>query len=302
MKWGVIWQVDPDNFLSCIERDWFYEVMSQVPLGASHIDYQDEPQLKTVIPYSIICASCPNQVLPRMLEEYIRRFPEPRVLYHMSDEFIEVGRDLYQHCDLVIRNGSINDAVASDDRCIQLPLGYVTGMGNQSRWFRRSSERKSMFAFMGSAKQERTTDMLVAFDRLKGHHIVRMTSSFAASTSRFDRTSVTVYRNTIFVPNPKGNWNPECCRLYDCLEWGCIPLTKRYGDSDYHRDYFDRLFGRNPLPMFETWTEAVDFAEDLLRDPGKLDLLQQELMNWWRDLKHRLQADLALRLRALITS
>jgi hypothetical protein len=302
MKWGVIWQVDPDNLLSCIERDWFYEVMSQVPLGASHIDYQNVPQLKTVIPYSIICASCPNQVAPRVLGEYIRRFPEPRVLYHMSDEFIKVGRELYEYCNLVIRNGSINDSIADESRCIQLPLGYVTGLGNHSQWLRPSSERKSTFAFLGSQKHERMTDMLVAFGRLKDPNIVRTTNSFAAATRRFDRATVTIYRNTIFVPNPKGNWNPECNRLYDCLEWGCIPLTKRYDDSDYHRTYFDRLLGRNPLPMFETWTEAVDFAEDLLREPGKLDLLQQELMNWWRDLKRRLQADLALRLRALTTS
>ena len=301
MKWSVIWQIDPDNLLSCIERDWLYEILSDVPIDAIHVDYQNGPLLKTVIPYSIICASCPNQVGPRELAGYLRRFPKPRVLYHMSDEFVEVGRELYQHCDLVIRNGSINDSIAGDGRCVQIPLGYVNGLGNPTQWFRRSSERKCTFAFLGSMKHERMTDMLVAFERLKGPHAVRTTDSFASATNHFDRTTVTIYRNAVFVPNPKGNWSPECNRVYDCLEWGCIPLTKRYDDSDYHRSYFDRLLGPNPLPVFDTWNEAVDFAEDLLLNPRKLDHLQHELVDWWRDLKHRLQADLAAKLSALAT-
>jgi hypothetical protein len=85
MKWSIIWQTDPDNLLSCVERDWFREIVSQVPIDAVHVDYQNEPLLKTVIPYSIICASCPNQVGSRELAAYLSRFPEPRVLYHMKD-------------------------------------------------------------------------------------------------------------------------------------------------------------------------------------------------------------------------
>jgi hypothetical protein len=301
MKWSVIWQTDPDNLLSCIERDWLYQILSRVPIDI-HVDYRHGPLLKTVLPYAIVGASCPNQVGSRELAEYLKRLPEPRVLYHMSDEFVEVGRDLYEHCNLVIRNGSINDSVAGDGRCVQIPLGYVNGLGNDAQWFRPSSERKCTFAFLGTLKNERMTDMLVAFERLTGPHVVRTTNSFAAATSRFDRTTVTIYRNAIFVPNPKGNWNPECFRLYDCLEWGCIPLTKRYHDSSYHHAYFDRLLGRNPLPIFETWNEAVDFAQDLLLDPRKLDQLQQELIDWWRDLKLRLQSDIAARLSALTPS
>jgi hypothetical protein len=295
MKWNIIWQVAPNKLSSCIERDWFQEMTSLVPIDSISVDYEAKPLLSFAQPYCIICASCPNQTDKIDLIQYLRRLPKPRVLYHMSDEYGQVGDELYQHCDLVIRNGykSANLNISADQKFIQLPLGYVSGLRNRSLVYRNSSDRKCCYAFLGTIKHDRESEMLAAFEKLRQPHFVRKTPSFQAATKHFDNSTIAVYKNAVFVPNPKGNWNPECHRLYDALEWGCIPLLRRYSDSQDHENYHDKLLGDHPLPTFDDWEEAVEFAEDLFSNKFALDSLQAEIFAWWQEYKSKLQAEVA---------
>ncbi|MFT4115539.1 hypothetical protein [Bradyrhizobium sp.] len=292
MAWNIIWQVDPDDLTSCIERDWFAEITADIPVDTKVVDYAGAPRLACVLPRSIACISSPNQTSQDDLVAYLRRLPRPLVVYHMSDEFIEVGQAFHEHCDLIIRNGS---AIFDErhPRLMQIPLGYASGFRNMSEQFPDAGSRKISFSFMGSMKHERSTQMLPAMTTLPGQHYVRKTGSFAASTQRFNATSVAIYKNTVFVPNPKGNWSPECNRLYDALEWGCIPLIRDYAESPYHRGYHDRLLGPHPIPTFFDWADAAAFAGDLMSRPAALDRLQADLSTWWRAYKARLRADIA---------
>jgi hypothetical protein len=77
------------------------------------------------------------------------------------------------------------------------------------------------------------------------------------------------------------------------MEWGCIPLIRRYSDSGYHRNYHDRLLGNHPIPTFEDWNDAAKFAEKLLADESALDALQVEVSNWWQNYKYELQVRVA---------
>ena len=299
MKWNVIWQVEPNDRSLCLERDWFYEITSRVPISSIQVDYKEKPLLSITLPYSIICSSCPNQTDPSDLIRYLKRVPKPRVLYHMSDEFLQVGRDLYQHCELVIRNGSANFDMTDDPKVIQVPLGYVSGLKNSSGAFLKSSKRKYSFTFLGTMKNDRESAMLRAFDEMQGQGIVRKTKSFAEATKYHGTFTTIIYKNAVFVPNPKGNWNPECFRLYDSLEWGCIPLIKNYSDSTYHDGYHNRLFGSHPIPTFGDWEESVAFARDLLSDKFALDNLQTKICDWWQNYKSTLKGMIANKLASL---
>ena len=299
MKWNVIWQVDPDDLSVCLERDWFHDVTSLVPIGSVQVDYKEKPLLGIASPYSIICASCPNLTDESDLIRYLQHIPKPRVLYHMSDEFVQVGRDLYQHCELVIRNGSENFDMADDPKVVQIPLGYVSGFKNSSGVSPKSSGRKYSFAFLGTMKNERESEMLPAFADLPEPKIVRKTSSFTAAIKYFGPFTTAIYKDVVFIPNPRGNWNPECFRLYDALEWGCIPLIKEYSYSKYHEHYHDRLFGSHPIPTFRDWRESANFARELLSDPVALDDLQEKISSWWRDHKSDVRNRIANRLAKL---
>jgi hypothetical protein len=299
MTWNVIWLVDPENPLSCIERDWFNEIMSGVPISSVRVDREPQRSPDAARPYSIVCASCPNQISAADLTLYLKQLPKPSVLYHMSDEYVRVRRDVYENCELVIRNGSACFEMAGGANFIQVPLGYAAGLGNAPRKVRKSSDRKCSFAFMGTIKNDRESEMLPALHAIRGPHFVRRCASFEAATRYFGRSTITIYNNAVFVPNPKVNWNPECNRLYDALEWGCIPLIKRYADSEYHRDYHDRLLGEHPIPTFNEWNEAADFANRLLGDAAALDALQARIAGWWHNHKFELQHRLASRLADL---
>ncbi|MEZ5827649.1 MAG: hypothetical protein R3D30_10955 [Hyphomicrobiales bacterium] len=299
-RWNVIWQVDPDDLGSCIEKVWFDEITALVPKGTATVDYQTKPLLSASAPQAIVCASCPNQTSPSELSRYLDHLPGPTVLYHMSDEYLEVGEEVYGHCDLVIRNGSAAFDISSP--LVQIPLGYAAGLHNSSGAFTKASRRTYSYAFLGMEKHERESEMLPALRRISGQSFIRKTGSWSEAMSFFGDGSVDVYKDTVFVPNPKGNWSPECNRLYDALEWGCIPLSRRYRDSAYHETYFERLLGDNPIPTFDDWPAAADFANRLLSSgDGELDALQAKLSDWWRAYKIELQRKVAERLAALVT-
>jgi hypothetical protein len=295
VTWNIIWQVDPGNLSSCVERDWLADLLAQVPVGASHVDHDGRPRLSLVLPSSIVCASCPNQTSAADLVAYLERLPRPRVLYHMSDEYVEVGRDVYRHCDLVIRNGSADFGLLDDPNIIQVPLGYGSGFGNPDGGYPASSQRPCSFVFMGTMKNDRE-EMAAALKTLGGPHFIRRAAGFEGSTTQFDKASIMLYKNAVFVPNPKGNWNPECFRLYDALEWGCIPLIRDYSDSDYHRNYHYKLFGDHPIPTFASWPEATAFAKVMLADKAELDRLQAAIGTWWQAHKAGLRARIAEKL------
>ena len=298
--WNIVWQVDPDTLSSCIERDWLADLLSLVPINSAIVDFDRKPGLSVIAPHSIVCASSPNQTSAIDLIAYLKRIPKPRVLYHMSDEYLEVGADVYAHCELIIRNGSARFELFDDPRFVQVPLGYASELGNAGTNYAPSSLRKCSFIFLGAMKHEREAEMLPALQRLEGPHFLRRTTSFEAATRLFDRSTIMLYKNAVFVPNPKGNWSPECNRMYDALEWGCIPLIKRYADTPYHEDYHDKLFGDHPIPTFDTWSEASDFAGAMLADPVKLDALQYDVTNWWRGYKSSLRILVAEKLATLL--
>ena len=79
-------------------------------------------------------------------------------------------------------------------------------------------------------------------------------------------------RRSIFVPCPKGQ-NVECFRVYEALEYGCIPLLVREpGDELYVNLLVDTL----DLRVFGSWEEAKTFVEDLMAEKEKEQGQEQE--------------------------
>jgi hypothetical protein len=189
--------------------------------------------------------------------------------------------------------------LAGDPKVIQCPLGYATGLGNGDCVLALASQRKCSFVFLGTMKHERQAVMLPALQTLQGRNFIRKSTSFQAATKYFNRSTIVIYKNTVFAPCPKGNFNPECLRLYDAIEWGCIPLIKRYRDSAYNEDYFDKLLGRHPIPTFDDWSEAADFANALLSESAALDALQDRVFTWWHGFKASLRTIVASKLAEL---
>jgi hypothetical protein len=298
--WNLIWQLNPERRDLCIERDWFRYLFADVPVTREFIDYDDQPLLSVTAAPAIVCASSPNLTSAEDLAGYLQSLPRPRVLYHMSDEYLEIGADVYQHADLVIRNGSALFSGCEKVNLLQLPLGYGVGFENPGGMGLPASQRQYSLAFLGTMKHDRQAEMLPALQVVPGEFFLRETRSWAEALSNFNQSSTSIYRQSVFVPCPKGNWNPECNRLYDALEWGCIPLIRNYTETPYQDGYHRKLLGSHPLPEFDRWDEAAGFASELLQRPGRLNSLQAVTFEWWRDYRQKLRTQLNNRLAALL--
>lgn len=298
--WNIIWQLDPEQRSLCIERDWYRFLFANVPVQSKHIDFAEQPLLSKILPQSIVCASSPNLVSAEALSDYLQRLPRPRVLYHMSDEFLKVGPELYQHADLVIRNGSALFSGCERVNLLQLPLGFSVGFENRGSMGLAATQRQYSLAFLGKMKHERKDEMLPELQIVPGEHYLRETMNWAEALQNFNQTSTSIYRQSVFVACPKGNWNPECNRLYDALEWGCIPLIRNYTDTPYQDAYHSKLFGSHPLPEFDSWNENAAFAADLLQRPERLNTLQSQVFAWWQNYKQNLREKVESSLKALV--
>ena len=204
-------------------------------------------------------------------------------LYHLGDEFLAGGYELYRHFDFVIRNHYA--AAVGGEGIRTIPLGYPTGMAGSGEEL-DASRRALAWCFLGNINAARAS-MMDEFRRIEPHylHVYNLRGSSPRQISRAEYKEI--LRSSAFVPCPMGNVMLETWRLYDALESGAIPLLSRRAFMPYH----DRVMPGHPIPSFATWPAARRFAEDLLADPAALDALQARIRTWWAAYKKTLQAE-----------
>lgn len=94
------------------------------------------------------------------------------------------------------------------------------------------------------------------------------------------------------VPCPSGPCSVDTFRVYEALEAGCIPLV----DTQTPRgetNYWDFVYGNNPLPKVSDWGDVGGLIEVLL---ARRCRIAAECSAWWQKQKsvmvHRLISDL----------
>ena len=207
-----------------------------------------------------------------------RRRCKKLVLFHASDEYFSSGNALYRHFDLVLRN--FRTYLATGDGIITVPFGYANGTCH-SPYKKSALERRYTWSFTGEVKASRV-DMMAAMASFEGN-LVTKTSSISddhgnkLTKAEFDAILI----DTVFSPCPMGNVILETWRLYESLELGCIPLIEKRPTHNYYR----ALLGDHPIPTFDNWRQARQFADSLYANKTALLALQQELNIWWETKK-----------------
>lgn len=83
------------------------------------------------------------------------------------------------------------------------------------------------------------------------------------------------------VPCPIGNVSPDCFRVYEALEAGCIPIVE-------NKEFWTLLYGEVPFPIIEDWAELPDLINHYKDRPD----MNNKCQAWWelkkRELKCRL--------------
>jgi hypothetical protein len=88
-----------------------------------------------------------------------------------------------------------------------------------------------------------------------------------------------LYKNTIFVPSPRGNVRLDCFRHYEATLSGAIPVVA--GDRSEIVDTFCKE-GDPPWIIGDTWEHAVEQCKAELEAPELLQKRQERLLAWWK--------------------
>ena len=91
-----------------------------------------------------------------------------------------------------------------------------------------------------------------------------------------------IYNDSIFVINGKGNFSIDCFRIYEAVVSGSIPII--VGEKNELKRVF--FFNDNTLPPFifaDNWSDAVTICKNLLEDKTQLQNIQDANINWWKN-------------------
>ena len=259
------------------ERDWIYEVLSEVKHEVKTIV---DMNYNIFVNQAIIIVSDPDKTkYPHYFLEYIKRNFKFGVI-QISDEAYVHGCDFYSSAQFVIRN-YWHKKFANQKNILFFPLGYKRkfwdGFNDQ---LKPLSSRKFIWSFAGQIKKSTRKNMIQNMKKIPNYY-VHETSNFNSA----DALPVNAYRDllldSIFIPCPRGWWNLDSFRVSEALECGCIPIVEA---TPF--DYFSKLFeGPYPFLKESSWEQIPSLLLPLLENPEQLELLRMNCYNWWLEYK-----------------
>lgn len=152
--------------------------------------------------------------------------------------------------------------------------------------------------FAGQDTHERRHELLdvmkeMACDtRLYGNVTWAATTGFRQGLSQ-DRY-LAAMRDTRIAPCPSGPHSLDSFRLYEALAAGCLPVIEQRTPHGDEIEFWDTMFGDNPLPEVYSW-QSLPHLLDQLADGIWRDA-RDEVQDWW----HRWRADLTREFAATI--
>lgn len=201
------------------------------------------------------------------------KFLKPIIIIHLSDEWgtKEEFQGLNQYTKLVLRQ-YYHSNYYQKPNIKYIPLGYMTNMLESeymNKQLKLPNERKYKLSFIGDIKQDRQ-EMINKMKLITPHY--------------FGKTDVheikNIYRDSIFVPNGRGNIKLDCFRLYEASLCGAIPII--VGSKKEFEDTFCKE-ENPPWLRFDSWDDAYINCLELLKDMDKLDKMSKDVINWWKN-------------------
>ena len=214
---------------------------------------------------------------------------------HISDE---EGNDALTWYDYLPKSTSIwrNFSIPTLANCYPLvksfPIGprqlFIDSCANFES-FKPASQRNYPWAFMGT--------LWPSGSRLLASSLFLRslpTGCFYSGPSFGMGLPLATYRqnlfDSIFALSPEGDRHLDTFRLWEILSCGSIPLVVDFQDCGHVL-----LPCSYPVPIFSSWSEALNYAQCLLDDSNALDNLQSRVYGWWLDyqasLSHQITSD-----------
>lgn len=272
---NLIWQTAPGD-QTTFEFEYTTEVLFK---NFTQNRIFDHGSLSTVLDNSVIIYSNNSGGPGNGYEEYLDKFKENNYkvyLLHFSNEDLNHDCKYYSKATHVFRN--YYDPAITLPNVTFIPLGFKSGFYNSTLSKNSCTEKDYDFTFIGQPKADR--DFLISEIEKAPSYFVHRTQRWNCDTAISQTDCSDLYKRTKYIPCPKGWVHPDSFRICETLEWGSVPVIKKYDGEDY----FQHIFPNHPFPVVEEWNQI----HSLPQEAAYCQLLE-EVQQWYSDFKIELQ-------------
>ena len=231
-----------------------------------------------------------NDVVPFETIEHVVKKIKPICILHFSDERGNANHwlSLSKYTKLLLRqHNHENYNIDSYGNIIHIPLGYVStylnGRSSLDIESKKIPERQYTCSFIGEMKNDREYMCDIFENNFQNTYIKRITNTWKIQSLSYSPPEIfSIYNDSIFVLNGKGNFSIDCFRIYEALIAGAIPVI--VGEKNEINRVF--YFNDNSLPPFvfaDNWNDAVNKCKSLLENKEQLQNLQDANINWYKN-------------------
>lgn len=194
-------------------------------------------------------------------------------LVHLTDESRGDDISSYNDCRFVLRN-YYRDNVPNN--VMHVPLGWNTGF-TKTKGDLSSFNRTNLWGFVGARWDQNRNDMANVMSNVPGgkiyvanHHGPRLSPEQMSG----------IYKNTIFIPCPRGALVIDSFRVTEAFEAGCIPIVEK-------SNYWTQMYGPDfPAIQINHWGEAPGIIERMLVNVSAVEAFRLRCKLWWESKKH----------------
>lgn len=216
--------------------------------------------------------------------EWLLKKLKPKVVIHNSDELGNRKEflQLAEHTPLMLLQYAFNYDIIPRN-VIHLPVAYLPSVhvGGVPDWnfIKPMEARKYDWSFVGVLKSDRA----LAIRTFKQNWTDATFFEGKASQTELGN----LYNNTRFVISPRGYVNLMCCRTFEAITCGAIPVIANCTKEEVIRTY---NFGDRPIPFLHApnWEEAVKLCKEL-QNPAET---QQQCIDWYKSIHDSIRKDI----------
>jgi predicted O-methyltransferase YrrM len=277
---NLIWQTNDGD-----ETNFEYEYLTEVLFKNTHYNsHFDKKTYQTVLDNAIIIYSNNSHNISEEFNEYLNKFHDNGYsfnLLHLSNENLEHDTVYYSKAKKVFRN--YYDPNIKNTNVHFIPLGFKSGFYNKDfDNLKNFNDKKYDFCFIGEPKTDRH-EMIEVLNQYNAYK--HLTKSWNCSTSLSVNGCIDIYKQTKFAPCPMGFSHPDSFRFMEALEWGCIPILKKYENFNYH----SQIYGESPIPKIDSWSELSNFIN---LNESEYNKLFSDVFKWYKKFKNELNQNI----------
>jgi hypothetical protein len=253
------------------ETDWISFIFNRTECKFRQIDQLERAEPNTI--YAISSNKTPLDKISMFFYRTIKRHDGVGLL-HLSDEWLDEDYNYYKYFSFVLR--TYHTRRLEREGILQIPLGYSNNTSIDAAIL-PASERAYTWSFSGNNLKASRPEMINSLSSVCPPPATTPEGHLHMTKTEYNN----MLMNTVFCPCPMGSVMIDTWRLYEALEFGCIPMVERRVSIDYYRN----LFGDHPIPAFSSWKSAASYMASAMRDPQSNDLIQKTIFDWWQNKK-----------------